>query len=129
MSTPPNLLAYLVTLPGRCELCGAHTKTQGHTGGCTAAGVEFGRRGMERATEARPAAADKVEHAIRHLAATGKQFSANDARKIHGVKGGVVGATFNRLREAGVIQPVGLERSSDPGTHGHRVNLWIGAAA
>lgn len=82
--------------------------------------------GMARATAARPADAVRVEAAIRRLAATGHPFSANDARTIHGVKGGVVGATFNALKAAGVIRVVGDETSTDKGTHGKSVALWVG---
>lgn len=85
--------------------------------------------GMARATSAHPDEASRVAAAIRQLAAQGRPFSANDAREIHGVKGGVVGATFTALRKEGVIKPVGDEISTDKGTHGHRIYRWIGAAA
>lgn len=84
---------------------------------------------MARATEARPTDASRVAAAIRQLAAKGQPFSANDARAIHGVRGGVVGATFNALRSEGLIAPVGAETSTDRGTHGKTVARWIGAAA
>ena len=84
---------------------------------------------MAAATAAHPTEAARVEAVIRQLAATGKPFSANDARELHGVKGGVVGATFNALRAERVIKPVGSEGSTDKGTHGKPVALWIGAAA
>lgn len=85
--------------------------------------------GMARATSAHPDEASRVAAAIRQLAAQGRPFSANDARAIHGVRGGVVGATFTALRKEGVIKPVGDEVSTDKGTHGHRIYRWIGAAA
>lgn len=71
----------------------------------------------------------RVAAAIRQLAATGQPFSANTARAIHGVRGGVVGATFNALKAEGVIVPVGAETSTSRETHGKQVALWIGAAA
>lgn len=84
---------------------------------------------MAATTIARPDDAAKVAAAIRRLAATGRPFSANDARQIHGVKGGVVGATFNALKAEGLIRPVGDEVSTDKGTHGHRIFRWIGTQA
>lgn len=85
--------------------------------------------GMARATAAHPDERARVEAAVRQLAATGRPFSANDARAIHGVKGGVVGAVFNALQTEGVIAVVGAERSDKTNTHGHRINRWIGATA
>ena len=85
--------------------------------------------GMARATAAHPDEASRVAAAIRKLAATGRPFSANDARAIHGVKGGVVGATFTALKTEGVIKPCGDEVSTDKGTHGHRIFRWIGATS
>lgn len=85
--------------------------------------------GMARATAAHPDEASRVAAAIRRLAATGRPFSANDARQLHGVRGGVVGATFNALRAEGLIEPVGSETSTDKGTHGKSVARWIGRAA
>lgn len=91
--------------------------------------MEARDRGMSVAVAAHPDEASRVAAAIRRLAATGRPFSANDARDLHGVKGGVVGATFTALRKEGVIKPVGDEVSTDAGTHGHRIYRWIGAAA
>ncbi len=77
------------------------------------------------------AASDRaaVDAAIRKLAATGRPFSANDARALPGVKGGVVGAAFTAANKSGLIRPVGDETSTDTGTHGHRIYQWIGTAA
>jgi hypothetical protein len=113
----------LTHLPGRCAH-GFHVATQG----CASCGVAFKFAGQAKATAAHPSEAAAVEAAIRQLAATRRPFSANDARQIHGVKGGVVGATFTRLRKAGVIEACGDETSSEPGTHGHRIFLWRGCA-
>ena len=94
-----------------------------------ATAIRLRDRGQAIATAAHPTERAAVESAIRKLAATGKPFSANDARRLHGVKGGVVGAAFTALRKEGVIRAVGDETSTDPGTHGHRVYLWQGSAA
>jgi hypothetical protein len=84
---------------------------------------------MARATSAHPDERARVEAAIRKLAASGREFSANAARAIHGVRGPVVGATFNALRAEGLIEPVGAETSTDRGTHGKTVARWRKAAA
>lgn len=86
-------------------------------------------RGQQQASAARPGDRLKVEAAIRQLAATGRPFSANQARAIHGVKGGVVGAAFTALHKARVIEPCGDETSTDVGTHGHRIYQWRGVQA
>lgn len=111
-------------LPDRCEH-GWHVPTQG----CVDCGVAMKFRGQSIASSAHPDDRAKVEAAIRQLAATGRPFSANDARAIHGVKGGVVGAAFTAMNKAGVIEPCGDETSTDPGTHGHRIFLWRGRRA
>lgn len=84
---------------------------------------------MAMTTAARPDERSRVAAAIRQLAASGRPFSANDARAIHGVRGGVVGATFNALATEGLIESVGAETSTDRGTHGKSVTRWIGARA
>lgn len=89
--------------------------------------MEARDRGMSVAVAAHPDEASRVAAAIRTLAATGRPFSANDARHLHGVKGGVVGATFTALKTAGEIKPVGAETSTDRGTHGKPVALWVAA--
>lgn len=87
-------------------------------------------QGMSAALTSQPDQNARVAAAIRQLAAKGQPFSANDARAIHGVRGGVVGATFNALRAEGVIVPAGsAETSTDKGTHGKSVARWIGRAA
>lgn len=91
-----------------------------------AAGLAAKAVGQARATDAHPDDRARVDAAIRTLAATGRPFSANDARAIHGVKGGVVGAAFGAARRSGLIVPVGDETSSDPGTHAHRIFRWTG---
>lgn len=125
MTATPGLDAYLASRSDRCPGCGFHAATQG----CACAGNTLKFAAQEATLAAHPDERTKVEAAIRKLAATGRPFSANDARKLHGLKGGVVGATFTSLRKRGVIRAVGDETSTDAGTHGHRLYLWIGAAA
>lgn len=118
-----TLAATLATRADRCAH-GWHVATQG----CAACGVAHKFAAQAAVTDAHPDDRAKVEAAIRQLAATGRPFSANDARALHGVKGGVVGATFTALRQAGVIRACGDETSTDPGTHGHRIFLWTGVS-
>jgi hypothetical protein len=120
-----SLDTYLRSRPDRCTDCGHHLELQG----CICAALAAKAEGQSRATTAHPNEAARVEAAIRKLAASGQPFSANDARSLHGVRGGVVGATFTALRTRGVIKPVGDVTSTDAGTHGHRIFQWIGAAA
>lgn len=116
-----GLTDYLASLPGRCQH-GRHLATQG----CLDCGVQLKAAGQARAAAARPDDLAKVEAAIRAAAATGRPFSANSIRSVHGVKGGVVGKAFSSMKDAGVIRPCGDETSTDRGTHGHRIFLWIG---
>lgn len=117
----------LERLPGRCEH-GFDIATQ-HPALCACPGLAAKAEGQSAALAAHPDDRAKVEAAIRQLAATGRPFSANDARTLHGVRGGVVGATFTALRTEGVIRACGDETSTDKGTHGHRIFRWIGVAA
>jgi hypothetical protein len=118
-----TLDSWATTQLDRCPTCGFHLTAQQ----CICVGLKAKSRGQAIATAAHPADRAKVEAAIRKLAASGRPFSANDARAIHGVRGGVVGATFTALRNEGVIAPCGDEVSTDPGTHGHRLFLWRAA--
>lgn len=122
---------YLRAQPGRCASCGVHIATQPHLhkGGCLPTGQRLRDQGMAAAAEARPDDRARVDAAIRTLAATGKPFSANDARDLHGVTGGVVGAAFTAARKAGLIRAVGDEGSNSESTHGHRIYRWVGTAA
>lgn len=120
-----DLLTWARNQPGRCPQCGFHLATQGCA--CEGQRLKFERQADVLA--AHPDDRSKVEAAIRQLARTGRPFSANDARKIHGVSGGVVGAAFTALHKAKVIRPVGDEVSTQKRTHGHRIFQWVGAAA
>lgn len=86
-------------------------------------------RGQSIASAAHPDERAKVDAAIRKLAATGREFSANECRGLHNVAGPVVGAAFTAARKAGVIRAVGFTTSTDPGTHAHPVRVWQGVAA
>lgn len=117
----------LAHLPGRC-VHGFDIATQ-HPQLCPCAGVQLRDRGQSIASAAHPDDRTRVEAAIRQLAATGKPFSANDARPLHGVTGGVVGAAFTAMKNAGVIKAAGDDTSTGASAHGHRIFQWIGAAA
>ncbi len=119
-----HLTTSLAAMRGRC-VHGWHVETQG----CVDCGVALKFAGQSLATAAHPNDRAKVDAAIRQLAATRRPFSANDARRIHGVTGGVVGAAFTAAHKSGLIAPVGDETSTDKGTHGHRIYQWIGTAA
>jgi hypothetical protein len=82
---------------------------------------------MAQTSAAHPTERAAVEAAIRTLAATGRPFSSNDARAIHGVRGPVVGAAFQAAARAGVIKKVGYETSTSPETHAHPVAQWVAA--
>jgi hypothetical protein len=83
-------------------------------------------QGQAQATDAHPDERAKVEAAIRQLAATGQPFSANTCRDLHGVNGGIVGATFTAMRKAGLIERIGREPSTSAATHGHEIGQWRG---
>ena len=94
---------------------------------CERAAILGRDAGMARATAAHPDDAARVDAAIRQLAARGGEFSSNDARRLHSVKGPVVGARFNAAAKAGLIRRIGYVRSTEPGTHAHPVALWSAA--
>lgn len=73
---------------------------------------------------------DRVDRAILRLAASGREFSANDLRtELDGVPGPVVGARFNTLGRQGVIVQTNRRVPSNKGnTHGHKIECWRGAA-
>src|SRR5690606_6302550 len=114
-------LTELAHLPGRCPH-GWHLATQG----CTSCGEAGKAHGQAVASAARPDDRARVDAAIRRLAATGREFSSNEARAIHGVSGPVVGAAFTAARKAGLIRAVGYTPSTEPGTHAHPVRVWVG---
>ncbi len=111
--------------PNRCPSCGFDRVHQG----CTCVGLALKSAGQSIASAAHPDERARVDAAIRQLAATGRPFSANDCRALHGVKGGVVGAAFTAARKAGLIRACGDDLSSSEATHGHRIYKWVGVAA
>jgi len=119
-----ELGTFLRSRSNRCSGCGYHVETQG----CACEGQRLKVAGQSIASAAHPDERAKVDAAIRQLAATGRPFSANDARQIHGVVGGVVGAAFTAARKAGLIRRIGREPSSAKSTHGHEISQWISAA-
>lgn len=123
MSARTPLDRYLATARGRCPGCGFHIDTQG----CACAGRAAMAEGQALATAAHLDDGAKVDAAIRQLAATGREFSSNEARRLHGVAGPVVGARFTAARKAGVIRATGFTTSTDPGTHAHPVRTWVAA--
>lgn len=120
-----TLDAYLATRPDRCAGCQHHVATQG----CSCVGRAEKERGQAIATSASLDDAGRVDAAIRLLAATGREFSSNEARGLHGVTGPVVGARFTAARKAGLIRSVGFIESTAESTHAHPVRLWVGTAA
>lgn len=119
-----TLADYLATAEGRCQH--GYAKVQ-HPSLCACAGIAAKAKGQAITTAAHPAERAKVEAAVRKLAATGRPFSANSARPLHGVSGPVVGAVFSALASEGLIRRVGYVASTEPGTHGHPVAEWVAA--
>lgn len=117
-----DLTTHLASLPGRCEH-GRHLELQG----CSDCGTALKFAGQQRTTTAHPDDRARVEAAVRELAATGRPFSANSARPMHGCTGPVVGAVFSALASEGLIRRVGYVASTDPGTHAHPVAEWVAA--
>jgi hypothetical protein len=113
---------FLATRSDRCPH-GWHLTLQG----CTSCGVALKFKGQAIASAAHPDERARVEAAIRTLAATGRPFSANSARPLHGVSGPIVGAAFTAAAKAGLIRRVGYVASTDPGTHAHPVAEWVAA--
>jgi hypothetical protein len=71
---------------------------------------------------------DLIDQAIRTLAETGRPFSANSLRPLlPDVPGALMGARFMAAARRGQIRKVGTEPSTDPGTHGHDIKVWIKA--
>lgn len=112
-----------------CDTLSGHTTCVECARRNIASAIRLRDRGQSLASAAHPDDRAKVEAAIRKLAASGRPFSANDARSLHGVAGGVVGATFTALNKAGVIRPAGDDTSTGASAHGHRIFRWQGAAA
>lgn len=68
-----------------------------------------------------------IDQAIRAVAERGRAFSANDVRPLlpPGIRPALIGARFLAASKRKAIVHVGMVASTDPGTHGHRVSLWL----
>ena len=106
-----------------CTTC-ALTALRAARKGTRAVAVALRDAGQQAATDRA-----LVDAAIRTLAASGREFSANEARTLHGVTGPVVGAAFTAARKAGLIRAIGFTTSDEPGTHAHPVRTWLGVNA
>ncbi len=128
----------------RCSHCYLHV-SHGHRSeidgvptGCNDSGplgLKLARerrdRGMKRTVEAHPDDRARIDAVLSRFIGSGRPFSANDTRPhLSGVKGSVIGARFQAAARAGRMKRTG-ERvtSTDPGTHAHRIDEWIGVAA
>jgi len=132
---------------GRCTMCGFHP-TQGHRSaidgsptGCNDSGplgVMLARQrrdtGMSMAEKAHPNAVALIDAAIMRRVRSGRPFSANTIREeLHALSPNerpCIGARMNSLARKH-CRKVGDEVSTDPGTHGKTVGVWVakGAAA
>lgn len=125
-----SLATELATLPGRCAAGYAAAQ---HPGLCDCSKAASLRISGIRATT--DAAADEtkatIDAAIRRLASTGREFSANDLRAdLAGISGPIVGARFNSAHLAGVIRKTGNRvRSNLASTHSHELLCWIGVGS
>lgn len=87
---------------------------------------DIGVQAVIAAREAQFTAAKKV---IADHAAVYETFNANDVRYAMDAAGieskNVIGAAFLACRDAGLIEATALTvRSTDPGTHAHRLTVW-----
>lgn len=74
----------------------------------------------------------EADRIIAAAARSGQPFSANTLRErfdIAQVPTPLRGARIAEALRQGVIREVGLTRSSDDGTHGKRISLWVGTEA
>lgn len=71
-----------------------------------------------------------IDQAILACARTGRPFSANSVRPLlpPGVRTSLIGSRFRTLAGRGLIRDTErTERTTDKGTHGKKLPLWIGA--
>lgn len=74
----------------------------------------------------------EADRIIRDAARAGQPFSANTLRErfdLAQVPTPLRGARIAEALQQGLIREVGLTRSSDDGTHGKRISLWVGTEA
>jgi hypothetical protein len=70
-----------------------------------------------------------IMRAIREVASQGRPFSANHVRDLlPAVNTNRIGRCFAQAAKDGLIEWVTMERSTDPKTHGHRINVWRAAS-
>lgn len=88
-------------------------------------------RGMEIAYYASDIAWSKAaEQAIRDLAASGDEFTAEDVRAIVGAPFGshnAMGSRFGHAAKTGVIRRIGSRQSTRPEAAGRWLAVWRGA--
>lgn len=134
-------LSWLATDPLRCPRCYLH-RAQGHRSlmdgretGCpdsgplgSLLGAKRRNEGMARTVAAHPKAVALVDAAIMRRVRAGVPFSANTIRdeltSLLPEERPVIGAEMNSLARR-FCRKVGEEPSSDPGTHGKPVALWV----
>lgn len=116
---------HLATFEDRCAH-GFHTVQHPTLCRC---GEQAKAEGIARATAAAPPAdRDRIDAAIRKVAARGGEFSANSVRElVPDLTGPLMGARFNALARAGEIRHVGYEKSRKASTHAHDVKVWVAA--
>lgn len=120
-----TLDTYLTRQPGRCPQCGHHLATQG----CHCASRLRDAALSAVNTAADPDDRQRIDAAIRTVAARGREFSANTVRElVPNVPGPLMGARFQAAAKAGVITRVGYEPSTKGSTHAHPIATWKAAA-
>ena len=81
-------------------------------------------------------AKEAIRSTIERLAATGKQFTSDDARTwlerdpltkcvVEGVHPNAIGASFNAAKSQGLIRPCGYCKSVRPEAHSRIIRVWI----
>lgn len=128
--TTTVLASRLAGLPGRCSHGYAAVQ---HPSLCQCSAAAAGKAdGIARANDHAPDEVKRrIDAEIRRLAATGREFSANDCRKaLAGVAGPVVGGRFNSAHRAGLIRKTGRRVPSNlASTHAHELLCWIGGSS
>lgn len=97
----------------------------------SATGEQLALLGQEAAWDAASTWKDDWERAIRRLATSGIEFTADDVRRLAGPPTdhpNAAGGIFGRLSHEGLITLVGYEKSPRPSLHSHRVGVWKGAS-
>ena len=87
--------------------------------------------GVERALEnAEPSWREQAMAALKKEAATGKVFEAYTLEVLHGVPeadhAGRWGGVFHAAAAAGIIRPIGFQKSLRPTRRGSRCLSWVG---